>query len=583
METIKTRKHMLTFGNLEVGEKLSNMKKLTAEEKAAFRSIIQQIDLGRVENEEDLDALKKDAVVKFKLKKIPTNADILTLVPQNQRKKYEAFLKTKPTRTVSGTTIIAVAAYPFPCIKNCTFCPAVKGQPRSYTGTEPAIQRANRAEWDPYLQIKTRLEQLQLTNHPTDKVEVIVIGGTFLALDEKYQMNFVKGIYDGLNYDVVNNGTVDVAKRINALDTKMPTEQLAKQLELAKTTNETAKHRAVSFTIETRPDWCFEKDINRMLEFGTTRVELGVQVLDDEIYKKVDRGHTVADVAKATKFLRSNCFKFLYHWMPGLWSAPKHDLEMFKQLWTDERFRPDMLKIYPTLVVPNTRLYTQYLNGEFEPLGTEDAVPIIAKMKKEVPKYCRIQRVQRDFDSRNIQGGVTVSNFRQLVQEYMKKKKWKCSCIRCREVGHKILSDGIIVSSDKIKLHTHEYNAAQGKEIFISFDDVKNDAIIGFTRLRINGNDLSHVVRKEITPKSALIRELRVYGQQLPLGKHYKGDDSWQHKNYGQLLIQEAEKIASEKFGMKEMIINSGVGVKQYFRQKLGYDYKGPYMEKKLN
>lgn len=522
------------------------------QEQKAFREILGLVDKGEIDSEKELDNVKRRLTKRYKLTKMPTNADIMTILPEEDRQRYTALLQTKGVRSISGTTIIAVASYPFQCVANCVYCPAFPGKPRSYTGTEPAMQRGEKMKYDPFLQITNRLGQLKVTNHPTDKIEIIVLGGTFLGYDTNYKTNYIKGIYEALN-----------GKRIDDFNE-------------AKNANETAPHRAVSLTIETRPDYCFEPHIDEMLDYGTTRVEVGVQVLDDEIFEKVKRGHTVADVVKATRLLKENCFKFVYHWMPGLFADYKKDVEMFKRLFEDPAFRPDMIKIYPTLVAPNSQLFNMWKKGEYKALTNEESVELIAEMKKYVPRYCRIQRVQRDFAVQNIFAGPTAGNLRELVHRRMKEKGDVCQCIRCREIGHRIYKEHIDVDMKSIKMNVLEYEASEGTEAFISFDETKTDSIIGFIRLRINNNK-AH--RPEITKKTALIRELRVYGSQVAIGEF--SEEDWQHKKFGERLLKAAEDYAVEKWKAKDMIINSAVGVRGYYR-KFGYGLKGPYMWKKL-
>jgi elongator complex protein 3 len=439
-----------------------------------------------------------------------------------------------------------------PCPHSCLYCPTVKDTPKSYTGEEPAARRASMFNYNPYLQTKNRLKQLKAINHPVDKVELIIMGGTFPSLPLRFQENFAKRCFDAMNNSV------------------------SKNLKQAQKLNEKAKNRCVGLTIETRPDYCKKEHINQMLKLGTTRVELGVQTLSNEIYKKVNRGHTVEDVVEATKLLKNNCFKVCYHIMPGLLSTPKQDINMFRKLFSNPEFRPDMLKIYPTLVIKGTKLYEKWKKGEYEPMNNKEMAQHIAKLKTYIPKYVRVARIQRDIPSDLIKAGVTASNLRELVQKEMKREDKTCNCIRCHEVGHKIYKEGIKVEPENIKLISYEYKASDGTEIFLSYEDVKTDALIGFVRLRINDKP---GFRPEITSKTALIRELRVFGSEVQIGK--KDMAKWQHKGYGQKLLKEAERIAKEKFDEKEMIINSGIGVRKYYSER-GYKLIGPYMMKKL-
>lgn len=518
--------------------------------KQISREIIKKIENGEINNKRRLDYFKRQLSKKYDLKEMISNPKILEYSNKSQREKLKLLIR-KPVRTISGVSIVAVM-HNKPCPNSCLYCPNVKDTPKSYTGKEPAARRASMFNYDPYLQTKNRLEQLRAINHPVDKIELIIMGGTFPYLSLKYQENFVKRCFDAMNNSV------------------------SKNLKQAQNLNEKAKSRCISFIIETRPDYCRKEHINQMLKLGTTRVELGVQTLSNTIYKKVSRGHNVEEVVDATRLLKNNCFKILYHMMPNLLSTPKQDIKMFKELFSNPKFRPDMLKIYPTLVIKGTKLYEMWKKGEYVPLNNEEMAKHIAKLKTYIPKYVRVARIQRDIPSNLIKGGVTASNLRELIQEEMKRKGINCNCIRCHEVGHKIYKEGIKVNPENIKLIQYEYKASEGTEVFLSYEDVKTDSLIGFIRLRINDKQ---GFRSEITSKTALIRELRVFGSEVQIGK--KDANKWQHKGYGKKLLKEAERIAKEKFDKKEMVINSGVGVKPYYR-KLDYVDKGPYLYKPL-
>ncbi|MBA3044517.1 tRNA uridine(34) 5-carboxymethylaminomethyl modification radical SAM/GNAT enzyme Elp3, partial [archaeon] len=307
---------------------------------------------------------------------------------------------------------------------------------------------------------------------------------------------------------------------------------------------------------------------------GGTRVELGIQSTFDSVLKKIERGHKVQDSVDATRILKDSGLKVCYHMMPGLPGSSKEmDLESFKKIFYDEKFRPDMLKIYPTLVIKGTKLYDKWKNKKYKALTTDEAAEIIAEVKKIVPRWVRIQRIQRDIPVPLIEDGVKKSNLRQIVKEEMKKKGIKCNCIRCREVGHKMLK-GIIPDTENTKLLRTDYDASGGKEIFLSFEDVKKDILIGYARLRKTGKP--H--RKEIKD-CMIIRELKVFGQMVPIGE--KTENEYQHRGYGKELMKECERITKQEFGYKKILVNSGVGVRNYYR-KIGYRKYGFYMGKKL-
>ena len=447
------------------------------------------------------------------------------------------------------------------CRWNCIYCPAAGKAAKSYTGEEPAALRARANNFDSAMQVKDRLNQFTIGGHPTSKCEIIVMGGTFLQMDENYKQNFIKGIYDALNNDSENK------KR----STK------SKTLSESKKRNETAKHRCVGLTIETRPDVCGKKEIEEMLEYGTTRVELGVQHPSDEIYRLVNRGHVVADVVRATALLKDNGLKVLYHIMPGLpGSNPKKDIGMIKELFENPQFRPDMLKIYPALVIGGTKLYEMMKRGEcnYKPYSSEEAADLIAEFYRYIPKYVRVMRIQRDIPAGLIAGGVKKSNLRELVENKIRERGIIPKEIRWREIGlNKEKPCG------KFGIKTETYSASKGTEVFISYESITEGIISGFLRLRIPDGSIS---RKEIDKNTAIVRELHVYGSEEPVGvAGGKSKISAQHTGIGRALLKEAEKIAKKGFKKSEIVINSGIGVRRYY-YKLGYKPKGSYVAKNL-
>ncbi|MEM4214830.1 MAG: tRNA uridine(34) 5-carboxymethylaminomethyl modification radical SAM/GNAT enzyme Elp3 [Candidatus Pacearchaeota archaeon] len=449
--------------------------------------------------------------------------------------------KRKPTKTISGVTPIAVVIKPMKCKHGtCLYCPSLN-VPQSYTPKSPAIMRAKALNYDPYKQIKARLQAFKAMKHPTDKIELIIMGGTFLEYPLDYQYNFIKACYDALN-----------GKK-------------AKTLEEAKKINEKAKHRCVALCIETRPDVCSESDIKRMLEFGCTRVELGVQAIDDKIYKLVKRGHTVKDVIDATRRLKDAGFKVGYHIMPGLpGSNFKKDIKMFKKLFSSQDFRPDQLKIYPCQVIRGAELEKLYEQGKYHPYTNEELIKLLIEFKKIVPRYCRIMRVMREIPPEFLVAGTKRIDLRKVVAEEMKKQKIECKCIRCREIGFALLKGEKI--DKNLRLNIVEYNASKGREFFLEVVN-KDDIIFGLIRLRIPNKS-----------KELLVRELHVYGPAVELGK--KAREVAQHKGIGRWLMNEAEKIAKE-CGCKKIKVISGVGVREYYRT-LGYKLKDAYMAKEL-
>ena len=457
----------------------------------------------------------------------------------------------KFARTISGVTPVAAMTRPLKCPGQCLYCPTYSDTPRSYTPESPAVLRAIRCDYDARRQVELRLRILSDMGHPTDKVELIIMGGTFLAYPEDYQYQFIKGCYDALN------GTESA------------------NLEEAKRLNETSKHRCTGLCIETRPDWCRQEEIDRMLEFGATRVELGVQTLSDEIYRLVRRGHTVEDVAEATALLRNYGFKVYYHWMPGLpGSNPEADLELSRRLFADDRFRPDGLKLYPTMVVEGTELERWYQEGRYQPYDFDTMVNLMVEIKSLVPKYVRIPRVLRDIPPQFITAGCKDS-LRELLRERMKEKGLECKCIRCREYGHRA-RDGWEIGTPR--LTRMDYEASGSKEIFLSFEDEK-ETLFGLLRMRIQVKPVP-LLQQEFGGNLALIRELHVFGPEVSLKERKL--EAAQHRGLGKALLQEAERLAGDEFRVAKMLILSGVGAREYYRSEFGYHLQGDYMVKTL-
>ncbi|MDD5417484.1 MAG: tRNA uridine(34) 5-carboxymethylaminomethyl modification radical SAM/GNAT enzyme Elp3, partial [Candidatus Nanoarchaeia archaeon] len=454
-------------------------------------------------------------------------------------------LRIKPARMLSGVSVVAVMTKPSECIHGkCIMCPGgvCENLPKSYLLDEPALMRAKRLDYHPYKQTNNRLRQYIIGGHTPEKVELIVMGGTFLGVEKNYQKFFIRECFHALN---------DFPEKITKSST----------LEKEKKKNEKAKARCVALVIETRPDLCYEPHINSMLDYGATRVEIGVQSTYNDVLDRIKRGHTIRDVIKSTQLLKDSGFKVTYHMMPGLpGSTAEKDIEMFRELFSNPDFCPDGLKIYPTLVIKGTELYKMWKNKQYKALNDETAVKIISEAKKFIPEYVRIMRVQRDVPVNQIVAGPKSSNLRQLVLD-----RTGCRCIRCREIKADVPAD--------VKLLRKDYNASMGKEIFLSAEDIKNDKIIGICRLRIPYKPF----RKEINDKSALIRELHIYGKQTAIGEKGKS----QHKGWGRKLLKEAEKIAKSEFNKDNIVVISGVGVREYYR-KFGYKLKGAYMVKRI-
>ncbi|MBM3118425.1 MAG: tRNA uridine(34) 5-carboxymethylaminomethyl modification radical SAM/GNAT enzyme Elp3 [Chloroflexi bacterium] len=452
----------------------------------------------------------------------------------------------KISRTISGVTPVAVMGQPIGCPGQCIYCPTFADAPKSYTPESPAVLRAKSCNYEPRRQVEERIRILTDMGHPADKVELIVMGGTFLAYPKTYQYQFIKDCYDALNGS--QSPSLDVAKQMN----------------------ETANHRCVGLCIETRPDWCQEQEVKSMLEFGATRVELGVQTLDDHIYQLVKRGHTIAEVVRATKLLKDYGFKVYYHWMPGLPEAtPNHDLKLTQQLFDDESFRPDGLKLYPTLVIAGTELETWYRDNRYQPYSMDEMVDLMINIKTSIPNYTRIPRVMRDIPSKFIVAGCKDLALRGSLKKRMEEIGVRCNCVRCREYGHR-LRDGWRIGKPHLK--RLDYEASGGKEVFLSFED-EGETLFGLLRMRIGS---SAVGNEELV----MVRELHVFGSEVPLGEQRVG--TAQHRGLGNELLKEAERIARDEFQARKIAIISGVGAREYFRSEFCYKLDSAYMVKEL-
>jgi elongator complex protein 3 len=522
--------------------------------KAVLKEVVQQLM-----KEEDLSKNRIWHVVKGVSKKygystVPNNISLLQICNHNERKKLEKHLKVKPVRNTSGVTIITVATKPMGCVSNCIFCPSASIAPKSYTGLEPAIQRAIRKNFDPYKQVQDRMNQYKLMGHITDfgsKIEVIILGGTFLALTGNYKEDFIKGIFDGLN-GVISDNLSDAQKK-----------------------NEVANNRCVGMTIETRPEFCRKKHVDEMLHYGATRVEIGVQSIFEDVLKFAERGHTVEDSIVATRIARDAGYKIVYHMMPGLpLSNFSKDLTMFKEIFSNPDFMPDDLKIYPTMVMPGTKLQKIWEKGEYQPLSNDETVKMLVEIKKNIPPFVRIRRILRDFSAPKVSSGPRKSNIRELALQEMKKQGLRCRCTRCREPSHAKNIFEINFDSTSVELVRRDYNAGFGKEIFLSFEDTKNDILVALLRLRMPS---SKAHRKEIE-NASIVREIHTYGTHVPVNH---ASSELQHKGYGKNLLAEAQRISREEFDKKKLVVIAGSGVKQYFLQQ-GFFYDGPYVSKNL-
>jgi len=493
-------------------------------------------------SKDELQQLKRRVARSRGLAGIPSDSEVLGWLPPALREELVDLLRVKAARTASGVAVVTVMTAPYACPHGvCTFCPGGPrvGTPQSYLGTEPAAQRASAHRYDPGSQIVARLRSLQEIGHPTDKVDLIVLGGTFTSLDREYQESFVKGCLDAMNGFVSDS------------------------IVAAQAANETAAARCIGLTIETKPDCFLGSEVDACLALGTTRVELGIQSTHDDVLEAVHRGHTDSQSRAAMGRAKAAGLKVGAHMMPGLpGSDCDRDFESFRTLFDDPDYRPDFLKIYPTLVLPGTALYGQWKSGRYTPLTTEEAVELIARVKAIVPRWCRIQRVQREIGAPEIQDGPKKGDLRLLARERLRASGLRCVCVRCREVGFREIEP----RPEALTLLRSDYESSGGREVFLSLEDPGLDVLVAYARLRID-------------TAGATVRELKVFGPMVRI--HEAAHDRWQHRGFGRRLVHQCERLAQEGFDARAIRVTAGVGVRGYYRN-LGYELRAPYMVKPL-
>jgi elongator complex protein 3 len=504
-----------------------------------------------VKTTEDLRRLKRAHAASEKISMFQ-NRTILTEYRKMRSKNIlpaapdlEQILRIRRVRTLSGVAPIAVHTKPLGCPGKCIYCPTEDRMPKSYLSTQPAVKRSLANDFDPQRMVTSRIQMLESNGHATDKCELIVMGGTWSAHPKAYQEAFIKGCFDGFNG------------------------RPAQSLEEAQAWNETAHHRCIGMTLETRPDWVDEDEVARWRQLGATRVELGVQSVFPDVLDLIQRGHGVEAVWRATALFKSAGFKITYHLMPGLpGSTPERDREMFQTIFSDPRYQPDQIKIYPCLVNEHAELYQWWKDGRFTPYDDDTLDALLGELKKAVPPHVRIARIFRDFPSKSIQAGSTVTNIRQLLQERLRKQGTLCVCLRCREARNQKIED------ENLEFVLRSYPASAGTEHFLSFESHDRRTLYAFLRLRFNSSR-THPFLPELND-AALVRELHTYGELIPIGEN---STRVQHLGLGKELMARAEAIANE-YGWKKLAVIAGIGVRAYYR-KLGYHLEGTYMIKK--
>jgi len=468
-----------------------------------------------------------------------------------------AVIRLKPVRTLSGVTTVTVLTKPYPCPGKCIFCPDDIRMPKSYLPDEPGAMRAVEHNFDPYLQVRSRLEALNAVGHPTDKIELLILGGTFSSYRRDYQAWFVHQCFNAMN------GTAPVPPGQDGMGNGFECMAEAHLL------NESAVHRNVGLAVETRPDEITPDELTWFRTLGVTKVQMGVQSLDDTILELNQRGHTVAEAHHAVALLRAAGFKIVLHWMPNLLGATlESDLADFPRLW--EGLCPDEIKIYPTQLLENTPLYEIWKGGGYQPYTTDELVRLIADVKPTIPRYCRVNRIIRDIPSTHVISGNRRTSLRQDVQLELAHRGTHCECIRCREVR-----GGKVTTAD-LRLDDLVYFADGAEQHFLSFV-TPEDQIAGFLRLSLPGEDSPATGLTDLD-NSAIIREVHVYGQSLAVGMEMSGAP--QHTGLGTRLLAEAEAIA-RKNNYRRMAVISAVGARQYYLQR-GFERGELYLVKPI-
>lgn len=524
-------------------------------------SLIKSYDAGSSVN---LTRLKSEAAKKYKLQGIPRLSDILNAIPLTHRNQLLPYLKSKPVRTASGVAVVAVMSKPHRCphinYTNghvCVYCPGgpdsdFEYSTQAYTGYEPTSMRAIRARYDPYSQAKGRVAQLRGIGHEVDKVEYIVMGGTFMSLDKSYKDYFIRNLHDALSGH--HSHSVEEAIRYSEQSTT----------------------KCIGITIETRPDYCLKPHLDEMLSYGCTRIEIGVQSIYESVARETNRGHTVAAVCNSFHLAKDCGFKVVTHMMPDLPNTGlDRDLEGFKEYFENPAFRSDGLKLYPTLVIRGTGLYELWKTGRYKNYTPEQLVELVAAVMAMVPPWTRVYRIQRDIPMPLVSSGVEHGNLRQLALARMEDLDLPCKDIRTREVGMKQIHEQ--VNPESVELLRRDYVANGGWETFLSYEDPEKDILIGLLRLR---KASSEAFRPEVAAvPTSIIRELHVYGSAVAVSA--RDPVKFQHQGFGMLLMEEAERIAREEHKSEKLLVISGVGTRHYYR-KMGFELDGPYMGKSL-
>ena len=457
-----------------------------------------------------------------------------------------AKLRMKPMRTLSGVTVVTVLTKPYPCPGNCIFCPTDVKMPKSYLPDEPGAMRALHHKFDPYTQVAARIEALKAVGHPTDKIELLILGGTWSFYKKDYQEWFIKECFRALN------------------------EKDFDTLAEAQVYNETSKHRNVGLVIETRPDHITIQEVAWLRYLGVTKVQMGAQSMDDHVLECNRRGHTVQETVDAVRILRAGGFKIVLHWMPNLYGSDlQRDIKDFARLWED--VCPDELKIYPNQLLKNTDLYPLWEKGLYKPYTTEELVELLATIKPTIPRYCRVNRVIRDIPSTHVVEGNMRTSLRMDLKKVMESRGQHCDCIRCREVK------GKKVNPETLQINDLTYQAGFAEEHFLSFV-TPDDKLAGFLRLSFPKADSPDLEIEDLN-QAAIIREVHIYGQSIEVGKEKTG--AAQHIGLGTQLIEHACQLAQQA-GYPKIAVIAAIGTRKYYAGRK-FIIGSHYMVRELN
>lgn len=541
-----------------------------------------------ISDKEDFHKLKNEILAEYKTPHWPSHIALLSRYQElvntgriTDELRIRKVLRKRAVRSLSGVSVISLLTKFWGCPGKCIYCPTYEGLPKSYISDEPAVQRAEMNAFDPFLQVQNRLRSLSITGNAISKCDVRIIGGTWSVYPQKYQEDFIKNIYDGHSYfdnSDWKEKNIDAKNPFSTSEQEnfLPAENRSKDLEEAKKRNETATSRVIGMAIETRPDWIDIEEIKRLRRYGITRVEIGYQTTHDEINEKNLRWHGNKESIAATKMLKDAGFKVVAHMMPGLVGAtPELDKSAMREIFDNQSFRPDELKMYPLVVTPNSELTKIWERWEFEPYDDELLIPLMAELQSYLPEYVRLNRMYRDIPAHEILAGSKTANLRQVTEIAMRSRGLTRHDISAREVRAKSNSP------DNAILETTFYEASDGHEYFIQMIDPSDRTIFGLLRLRIPSQYFSgerHFL--EVLEHSALVREIHVFGDQIPVG--FSGDHSGQHQWFGKKMLAEAEKIIREQYpNIVKIAVISGVGVREYYRKR-GYHLEDEYMVKWL-